>query len=408
MLVDEGKMRWDDPVRKHLPAFRLRDPLADRDVTVRDLLCHRTGLARHDLLRYAVSDRDELIRRVALLEPAHSFRARFEYNNLMWMTAGHAAGRVEGSAWENVIEKRLFRPLGMASATTSIATMEKHPDHARPHARGEQGRVEVRPLRYAAVAAPGGGINASARDLSRWLRFQLGAGAFEGKRLLSAAALAETHTPQVVVRQEGRVAATFPPRVTQQVSYGLGWFVYDYQGHGVVGHGGSWEGFRAQTVLVPRQRLGLVVLTNLGGCMLPDAVRNNLLDLLLDLPRHDWNAFYLKDEKTQRAEAQKRKRAAQRQPGTKPSRELQAFAGTYEDAAYGQVRIAPDGAALRLEWGSFILRLEHVHFDTFAVTSPPYLWDDARVTFRLGADGEVEGLTMLGRVFRKDRPRAQR
>jgi CubicO group peptidase (beta-lactamase class C family) len=404
MLVDEGKMGWDDPVRKHLPTFHLADPLADRDATIRDLLCHRTGLNRHDILWVGSPwGREELIRRVAFLPPNRSFRARYEYNNLMFLVAGEAAGKAAGSSWEDLVRKRIFEPLEMKGADFSVTDAQKAPDHARPHHRNDKGKVEAIAWRSLDNIAPAGAINAGVRDLANWLRFQLADGVFEGRHVLSAANLQETHKPQITVRTEGPLAALVKEGLINQVNYALGWMVYDYRGQLVVAHTGAIEGFRAQTTLLPRAKLGIVVLTNVDRTGVPPATSLALVDLLLDLPHKDWNAFYLDQEKKQREAADKaaQQRKAERHPGTKPSRELKAYAGVYEEPAYGQAEVTQDKEKLTLRWSNFKMPLEHFHFDTFTATGARELPPDSRVTFRLNADGDVEEMTFLGQKFKK-------
>lgn len=402
MLVDEGKAQWDDPVRKHLPSFRLSDPLADRDVTLRDLLCHRTGLARHDWLRKrAPWGPEETIRRLAHLKPSTSFRSTYEYNNLAFLSAGHALATLDKRPFADCLRQRLFEPLGMRGVMMSGADAEKAADRAAPHLKNVYGKVAVIP-RYLQLADGAGGINASARDLTGWLRFQLSPGVIDGKRLVAESALKETHTPQIVIRREGQMATSHPDGVATQVSYGLGWFIHDHHGHEVHSHGGSIDGFRARCVLVPRARTGFVVLTNLGGWSLPEAVSNNLLDLLLGAPPRDWNAHFLAAGRRQEAQDadKKSKRQATRRTGTKPSLELAAYTGSYQDPAYGEARVLLEGNSLRLHWSSLKLPLEHFHFDTFSAEDRGVRLE-SEVVFRLGADGKVAGMGFLGQDFWK-------
>jgi CubicO group peptidase (beta-lactamase class C family) len=405
MLVAEGKMSWDDPVRRHLPAYRMSDPLADRDVTIRDLLCHRTGVIRHDIL-WVVQPwgRDELIRRSALIKPDRPFRSGYGYNNFQYLAAGEAAGKVAGMSWEQLVEKRILDPLGMNSANFSTNDMVKAQDYAHPHRKINNRIEEVLPHNIDHMA-PAGSINASVRDLSHWVRFQLGKGSFEGKRLLRESVLEETHTPQVVVPMSS--FARFEGEVTTQVSYGLGWRIYDYRGRRVVAHGGSLDGYRSEITLLPDQRLGLVVLTNLASTPLPRAVTFSLLDLLLGAPNEDWNTLFLEDANKKKDEENKQveKRRANRKPDTKPSLPLAEYAGTYEEPAHGQIRISERDGVLTFHWGNFTSPLDSYHFDTFTLAKImgryPDMWGDRLVTFRLGADGTVESFTFLKQGFRK-------
>jgi CubicO group peptidase (beta-lactamase class C family) len=408
MLVADGKMRWDDPVRKHLSAYRMSDALADRDVTIRDLLCHRTGVIRHDIL-WVVQPwgRDELIRRSALIKPDRPFRSGYGYNNFQYLAAGEAAGKVAGMSWEQLVQKRILDPLGMKSANFSTNDMVKTKDYALPH-RKIQGKLQTVEPHNIDHMAPAGSINASVRDLAQWLRFQLGKGKFEGKRLLRESVLEETHTPQVVVPMAS--FATFEEEVTTQVSYGLGWRIYDYRGRRVVAHGGSLDGYRSEITLLPEQKLGVVVLTNLASTPLPRAVTFNLLDLLLEGPKEDWNKRFLEDASKKKADEKKQeeKRQAGRKPNTKPSLPLAEYAGAYEEPAHGQVRITEKDGVLWFHWGKFTSPLESFHFDTFTLGEVPEryreMWGDRMVTFRLDADGTVESFTFLKQGFRKKPP----
>jgi CubicO group peptidase (beta-lactamase class C family) len=402
LLVQEGKLQWDDRVQKHLPSFHLSDPLADRAVTIRDLLCHRTGLARHDWLRKrAPWGPEEIVRRIGFLKPHTSFRSTFEYANLPLLTAGQIVAAIDRRPYPECLQRRLFEPLGMTGIATSGVDAEKSADHATPHLKNEAGKVRVIP-RYLQQADGAGGLNASARTLTHWLRFQLGQGVFAGKRLLPAAVLKETQTPQMVIRREGALAVSYPDLRTTQASYGLGWYVHDYHGQEVVSHGGSIDGFRARCVLVPRLRVGFVVLTNLGGWSLPEAVSNSLLDLLLDAPPHDWNAHFLAEGRRAGARdaLKKQARVANRRSGTKPALELSAYAGIYTEPAYGEARVLLEDGKLKLCWSSFRLPLEHFHFETFDASDKSVHFE-SEVLFRIGAEGRVEGMRFLDQEFKR-------
>jgi CubicO group peptidase (beta-lactamase class C family) len=405
VLVDEGKMKWDDPIAKHLPGFHLADPFADREVTLRDALCHRTGLSRHDILWIkSPYSRAELLGRVAHLQPTTSFRSTWEYNNIMFVAAGEAVGKAAGSSWEAVVQKQIFAPLGMKTACFSVQVAEKL-DHARPHRRADDRKIEAFAWDSLDNVAPAGAINANVNELTAWLRLHLSDGKLNGKQVLARSTVQEMHTAQMVVRNEGYFSIFFPPDVTDHLTYGLGWFNADYRGHLCISHGGTLEGFRAQTVLVPKQKLGLVVLTNLGGCRLPEALSKNLLDALLSLPERDWNQKYTTSDKEMfdKALADTQKRKKERKPDTKPSLPLEDYAGQFAAADYGDARVAfnKDKGELSLHWNGQALPLTHFHFDTFTFVSPIRGWADERVTFRLDGSAKAAGFTFVGRDFKK-------
>jgi CubicO group peptidase (beta-lactamase class C family) len=406
MLADEGKLRWDDPVRKHVPFFRLADPLADENVTLRDLVCHRTGVNRHDLLWYrAPWSPEETVRRLAHVKPSHSFRAVYQYNNIMYLAAGFAVASASKMTWHDFVRQRIFTPLGMKGATFTRSAVMRTPDHASPHHQDKDGKVSVMPwYDDDQQIRASGSIKAGARDLANWVRFQLGDGTFGGKRLLSARALAETHTPQMVIRLVGPMRAMFPEAT--QLSYALGWQVHDYRGHALWSHTGSTDGFRSCIVLVPRARLGIVLLMNSDGgtgrASMHLAVTHRLLDRLLGLASRDWDDYYAGLVKKERDEQRAREQArlAKRRQGTTPSHPLDAYTGTYQEPAYGKASLTLDKGVLVLRWSGFVGRLEHFHFDTFTVKTDRPVGGE-QVVFDQGEDGSVAAMHFLGVTFQK-------
>lgn len=410
LLVDEGKAAWDDPVRKHLPQFRLLDPLADAGVTLRDLLCHRTGLPRHDMLWLeAPWDRAELLRKIGRAKPSAGFREKYQYQNIMFAAAGAAVARAAGSAsWEAFTQARLLGPLGMTRSNFSVTDAQADADHATGH-RDVLHKREPAPWRNLDNVCPCGGINSCARDLARWLQFLLSGGVApdENKtRLLAESILNETFAPQVVVPAEEDTRTLYPDRVG--TNYGLGWTIWDYRGgHKIVSHGGSIGGFRSHVALLPGKKSGVAILSNMQS-FLPEIVRNDLMDLLLGLPAHDWNGTYAQRLAHAEAEADSKRdeKAAKRFKGTRPSRPLDAYAGTYEEPAYGTATVTHEDRRLNLAWSSFSRPLRHHHFDTFATPKggDPAV-EEQTAHFTLGADGEVATLTLFDDVVFQKRKR---
>jgi Domain of unknown function (DUF3471)/Beta-lactamase len=227
----------------------------------------------------------------------------------------------------------------------------------------------------------------------------------DGKRLISSETLRETHTPQMVIRNEGRWKLFFPESETSQLSYGLGWFISDYRGHKLVMHGGTIDGFRACVMLVPKSKIGLAVLVNLTSSQAPEAISYNIVDLLLGLPKKDWNSYI--SEEVRKFDAAVNSMLAgsgKRHANTKPSRDLAAYTGIYEDAAYGQAQVMLDGDKLVIQWSNFKSRLDHFHYDTFTASEDALRSELA--TFALGADGEVSGMNFLGVNFKKAKAKA--
>jgi CubicO group peptidase (beta-lactamase class C family) len=382
LLVEEGKLGWDDPVRKHLPWFRLSDELVEDEVTLRDLLCHRTGLGPHELLWHrAPWSPEEAVRRLRHLPMARPFRTALQYQSTAVAAAGLAAAKAAGTSWSDLVRKRLLTPLGMKSTRTSYAEALKSEHLATGHRDGA-----ALPRLDSEHADPAISVYSSARDLGAWLRFQLA----QGKPLLKRQ-LRETHTPQMVIRLSPAQQTVFPD--TTQMSYALGWAVHDYRGLKLVSHGGAIDGFRAHLTFAPEKRLGIAVLCNLDRTPMPLALASTLLDQQLGLPRRDWHALHRKlhDDLTARAQ-----RGPARRQGTKPSRELAAYVGDYAHPAYGAVRIGLARGKLVWRWRDEEVALEHFHHDTYALSSE--IVHDAKVTFSLSAAGEVEGLSVTGRL----------
>jgi len=393
-LVDEGKVGWDDPVRKHLPWFRLSDPLADRDVRLRDLLCHRTGLAGHDFLWYRSPwGPEERVRRAGLLPLDRPFRSAFQYQSTMFTAAGLVVGAASGEPWDAFVGKRLFEPLGMTTACCTTRAAEKHADRASGHRLGRGGEAEPMPLYRFDTPDAAGSVHASARDLAKWLIFHLGDGAAGGKRLVSASALAETHTPQMPIPlgDDERELYAQPT----QMSTCFGWVVIDYRGQPLVAHSGIIDGFTTQLTMAPRAKLGVVVVCNLHATRFNLAVSDKILDQLLGLPQRDWDArlsaVLRRQDEARREKA--RAELARRRTDTKPSQPTSAYAGLYENPAYGRLEVAERGGALELRWHALRGPLEHYELDTFALSADDPRFS-TRVRFRLSPEGTVAALRL--------------
>jgi CubicO group peptidase (beta-lactamase class C family) len=401
MLVDEKKMSWDDPVRKYIEYFHLSDPCADSLVTLRDIVSHRTGLSRHDeLWDYTSMSREEIIRHVASVKLNKPFRSEYQYNNIMLMTAGEAVAAAAKMPWSDFVTTRIFAPLGMTHSAISESDWTKS-DHAigywydAPH----DAVLVQHALPYESLA-PAGTIKSSAHDMAQWIRFQLADGVIDGKRLVSTDALNETKTPQTLVPLTGDSKDENPE--SNLSAYGMAWRIQDYRGELLVSHGGALNGFRAQVDLLPHQHSGFVVLSNLGRGLAVIAMRNALADMLLGKSQRDWNAYYLALDAKSRSSEQTKKLAEEtkRHLDTHPSRELAAYAGTYENAGYGPAVVSVEGDHLAVQYGRLLVPMTHFHFDTFSAIDAEEDIDE-QVVFTLGRDGEVKTMTLFGEEFAK-------
>lgn len=411
MLVDKGQLRWDDRVRDHFETFRLSDELADREVTVRDLLCHRTGMPRHDLLWSGLThDSQELIRRWGLAKPSTSFRSTWEYTNVPFTVAGLIAAKYHRSDWAGALQQRIFEPLQMNRSTARREIVRSDRDRVTPHYfTFDKKIIAVREDDVEHVGGAGA-IHSTAEDMGRWLCFQLSGGVYNGRRLLAERHLRETHTPQMLVRPEGVWTYYFPPSVTRFTSYGLGWFVHDYRGLLCVSHGGTLAGVRAQCLLIPEAKIGVCVLANLRPTLFPEAVVRSIADRLLGLPPLDWVKI-CKEQMAyfdfQNAIALQ-KRRQNRKPDTHPTLPLDAYCGYYEQPAYGTARVFLQQQQLHVSWGRYLFRLQHYHHDTFtAVLLEPVeevpLFDRGifEAHFVLSPNGDIGGLTLFGQEFHR-------
>lgn len=365
MLVDEERLDWDDHVTEHLPGYQLSDPYITRELTIRDLLTHRTGIARSDNLWIAGPfDRAEVLRRARYLPATSGFRAGYGYHNVMYIAAGEVVGAVAGTGWDEFIAERLFRPLGMSRSTTRAAVVETRDNVSGSHTRVD-GAVRAVPRRDYDNIGGAGAVFSSVRDMAQWLRLHLNDGVYGGRRLLSSGTLRELHTPQIVLRMDTTAERMFPG--TNLRGYALGWNVQDYHGRKLVHHSGSLNWTRTHIGMVPSERIGVVVIANLSTSNLQQAVMYRVIDALLGLPERDWSAEYLA---LGRRNAGGSGRAEdERIPNTRPSLELPSYAGTYENELYGDARILHQDGHLVLEYApDYVADLEHWHHDTFRAT----------------------------------------
>lgn len=357
MLVSDGKMRWDDRMSVHLPSFRLYDPVANAELTLRDALSHRSGLPRAELSwMYAGVSREELLRRIRFLKPGSSFRSQWVYQNVMVLAAGEAAGKAAGTTWDELLQRRILGPLTMTSSLPVARDAERIPNLATAH---EVSRDTVHTLGRMNMddIAPAGAIVSSARDMAQWLRFQLADGVYDGKRLVNSAALRETHTPQMLVG----AGAPGTDSVTRFITYGMGWIIQDYRRQIVWQHGGGTDGMTTAMGMLPEQKFGVVVVSNMFGTPLPDLLMRWLFDRQLGAPMRDLSAETLARFAPLRrmSDSIERVQVTQRAVGTKPPLPLPAYAGTYVDSLYGEATVSLEGERLTMRRGDWTAPLEY-------------------------------------------------
>jgi CubicO group peptidase (beta-lactamase class C family) len=404
-LIDEGKLSWDDPVYQRLPGFVMYDPYVSHEMTIRDLLTHRSGmgLGEGDLLFWPHSTytREEVIYKLRFMKPASSFRSKYAYDNLLYMTAGQIIPAVTGTSWDDYIRQRIFAPLGMNHSTVSNANLKPSDNVAFPHSRMD-GKLQVIHFEVLDNAGPAGAINSCAADMAKWVQLQLNRGKFTGRdgRLFSEERSKEMWSPQTIL------PIGDPPRPLAGLKanfadYALGWGLRDYHGRKLVGHTGGVAGFVSRVMLVPEENLGVVVLTNAeeGGAF--DSILYHVLDHYFGLPATDWIAAYkaVDDKVNQDAAETMKKAEAARAADSKPSLPLEKYAGVYNDAWYGPVTIRMDNASGGLvitfdHTPSMIGDLQHWQHDTFKAHWRDRTIEDAFVTFALNSDGSIDNARM--------------
>ncbi|AHM60745.1 beta-lactamase [Flammeovirgaceae bacterium 311] len=382
MLVQEGKLSWNDKVQQYLPYFELYDPYISQQVTIRDLLSHRVGLGTFsgDLIWYKSGlSAEEIIKRVKYLPQSYDFRAGFGYSNLMYITAGEIIAKVTGKSWGENVKERIFEPLGMDRSITNINELEKTGNYAIPHALPDgKTNVPIPWVDWETVGATGG-IISSVNDVAKWMIFNLNHGIWQDDTLLTKASRNLMWTPHNSFTVDHTSRGLFNQNFH---AYGLGWFMNDYHGNFRVSHTGGYDGMITAVTLLPDNNGGVVVLTN-GPKSPIGAVTLQTLDALLGIRGKDWSAEILPKvnkgmQEDTRIEDIKKKRIA----NTKPSLPLQAYTGTYHADMYGNIEVQQENDELKLKFEhspDLSASLSHWHYDVWEIK-----WDQPHAWFTFG------------------------
>lgn len=394
-LVDAGTLKWDDRVQRFLPAFELYDPYVSADMRIEDLLSHRSGLGTFsgDLIWYGTPySRAEVVRRARHLKQAFPFRAGYGYSNIMFVAAGLVLEEATGKSWEALVSQTILEPLGMENTVLSTTALKGRTNVATPHGTSD-GVLMTFPWYNWDSMAPAGGVISNVRDMAQWMRLQLGMGTFEGKVIYSESQARTMWTPHAsfVV---GKGSERFMP--TRHFNgYGLGWGISDYQGRKIVSHGGGYDGMFSHQMLVPEERLGVIVLTN-GMTGLASALTQKVVDAYLGAPDRDWSAEALKRQQaSQKRQLEARmKEDSARVLNTTPSLPLAAYAGTYGGPMYGEARVTLEGGTLvvaLLPNPDLVGELSHWHYDTFVITwRKKFPWfSSGKVQFVMDQDARI-------------------
>jgi len=408
-LVEAGKLKWDDPVADHIPGFQMYDPWVTREMTVRDLLVHHSGLGlgAGDLLYIprGTLSRAEIVKRLRFIKPARSFRSGYAYDNILYIVAGHVIDRVSGQPYEDYMREHVFKPAGMLHSTSDEAHRFATANRAFPHARTGGAVRGVGPLRVldehdnlAPASVPAGLLAISANDLARWLQIQLAKGKLpNGGRLFSEASSAEMWAPQTI-EPIGPALPGLEETTPSFQQYALGWEVRDYGGAKIIWHSGGVFGFVTVVVLIPEKNVGFAITQNSEDGQARFGLMYELLDHYLGRPAKDWPKIFteVRQKRFDMAVAAVTTKAAA-PAQSKPSLPLAQYTGRYVDAWYGAIAIESDPNGLTINFTNTPNmggRLQHWQYDTFVARFDDAGIEPAYVTFALGAEGKVERITM--------------
>jgi CubicO group peptidase (beta-lactamase class C family) len=389
-LVSEGVLEWDMPIKRLVPQIQFYNENLNASITLRDMLSHRTGISRHDLIWYGADlSRKELFEKLKYLKPAAGLRETFLYNNMMYVAVGNIIELKTGITWEQYMQEHIFVPLDMTSTVFTIEEMEKAPDFARPyHSNFFEDTLEpVEFYRKMQGVGPGGSIISNIDNLANWVLFLLAEGAYKNKQILPATVLKETMIPATIVRDY----YPFEEREFSHALYGLGRDIVTYKGHLMTEHGGGINGFSSQITLFPHDDLGIIILTNSTGQLLSRFLQFEIADRMLGLNRTLWHERKLEMAQNER---EKRKIANERiplghVPGTMPSHQLGDFVGEYEDPAFGKIEVIYEGDQLFFQRNAHLFPLLHVHYDHFESTDE-LLSVTYKLSFLTNSHGDID------------------
>ncbi len=381
--VDNGLLDLDEPIKTYMPSFKMQNTYVTDNLTLRDILCHRSGLPRHDMVWYGSDKtREELVASLAVLESTADFRTAWQYQNLLYATAGYVVGQVNKTTWEAYLKEEILKPLRMTNTNFSVEAMQKQKDFALPY---DLKNEEIRQIPFRSIngIGPAGSINSNVKDMSNWLRMQLNNGKFEDKEIVSINSFKPMHQPQM----------TMPGSLEEDElffrSYGMGWMLTSYRGHFRSEHGGNIDGFSANVGLLPRDGIGVVILTNMNGTPVPSIIRNNVFDRFLGLGQIDWNLRFLNTQaksKQVKAEIETENDPIQKK-NTIPTHATEEYLGIYEHPAYGKIEITQQDGQLELIMKGELVELEHYHYDVFKIKNG--LLENTKFAFGMNKDGDI-------------------
>lgn len=402
MLEKDGKLDIDKPVRNYLPELKFQNEYANDHVTLRDMMTHRTGLPRHDLSWYASwATRDEFLKRIQFLEPTSELREKWQYNNFMFMAQGAVIEKITGKSWEQNMNEKIFKPLGMNNTNLSTKEMEKSNDYSLAFITKDS-IIKSIPFRNIDAMGPAGSVNSSAKDMAKWLITWINDGKYNGKEIIPS-----SYRNQAISIQMAMGGGT-PGKENPDVhitGYGFGWMISSYRGHYRVEHGGGIDGFISTTGFFPSDSIGIFVSSNQG--QVTSSIRNFIADKMLKLNFVDWNKTQIEANKKAKesAKAIVKNDSIGHVFNTKPSQDLKNYSGSFSNPGYGSIDIILKDGKLTSKFSSIDIRLDHFHYDQFkAVILDPSLEgrEPIRFSFHIDDKGEINKLTVPFEAGTKD------
>jgi CubicO group peptidase (beta-lactamase class C family) len=365
VLEKDKKVEFDKPFYSYLPAVNFYKPEMTQNITLRDMMSHRTGLPRHDFSWYLFpsTSRDSLLQRVKYMEPSAGIKDRWQYNNFMFLLQGMVAEKITGKSWEENIKTNFFTPLNMNRSNFIISDMTKDNDAATGYYLKGDSVIKKLPYYEIGAMGPAGSINSSVVEMGNWVRTWINGGKFNDKEILHSSYIRDAISSQMII------SPSLPDKDIPDVffgNYGFGWFLSSYKGHYMVQHGGNIDGFSANTAFFPTDSIGIIVLSNQNGSVIPTVVRNMIADKVLSLNYTDWSGIRKKAaDKAKEAEAEIKKTSPQKH-GTKPTHALKDYTGLYTHPGYGTIEVFMNGDSLMASVPNKTLWLKHYHYNIFS------------------------------------------
>ena len=392
-LVEEKAFNWSDPVTNHLPGFELYDPWVTKNFRIVDLLIHNSGLPRHDMVWYGSDrSREELIKGFKYLKNNKGLRTAFQYQNLMFMTAGYLSGQVKNSTWEKLVKEYIFTPIEMEGSNFSVKESEKTGNYALPYVEKDGKIIKIPFYREMEGIGPAGSINSNIYDMLKWVKLQLDKGIWKEKEVISKKNLRKIHTPHIVAGETiVQIFEKFPE--ISYPAYGLGWFINHYRGTNLIHHGGNIDGFSALVTFMPDIKSGVVILTNKGSNLLTYATAFHIYDKLRGLKQIDWNGRFKKvleerkKDKEEKAEKEKKNKILEEGPHDP----FNLLVGNYNNHAYGEVVISQKDEKLCIKFHKFESSMKHNGGNEFQTEASAM--EGMTIKFIKNIDGKITGIS---------------